>query len=30
MNINIYPEHDNEYLKDCIENLKEKGIEIKI
>ena len=30
MNINIYPEHDNNYLKDCIENLKEKGIEIKI
>ncbi|MFR6559628.1 MAG: hypothetical protein ACLUQY_06185, partial [Weissella confusa] len=24
----IYPEHDNAYLKECIENLKEKGIEI--
>ena len=24
----IYPEHDNVYLTECIENLKEKGIEI--
>lgn len=29
-NINspIYKEHDNEYLEECIENLKQKGIEI--
>ena len=26
--IMIYPEHDEAYLKECIENLKEKGIEI--
>ena len=26
--ITIYPEHDEAYLKECIENLKEKGIEI--
>ena len=24
----IYPEHNNEYLKECLENLKNKGIEI--
>lgn len=24
----IYPEHDNEYLEECLENLREKGIEI--
>ena len=24
----IYPEHNNEYLKECIDNLKNKGIEI--
>ena len=24
----IYPEHNDEYLKECIENLKGKGIEI--
>lgn len=26
--INIYPEHDEAYLQECIENLKSKGIEI--
>jgi len=26
----IYPEHDNLYYNECIENLKRKGIEIKI
>lgn len=29
-NIIIYPEHNNAYLKECIENLKGKGIEIKV
>jgi len=24
----IYPEHDAAYLQECLENLKEKGIEI--
>lgn len=24
----IYPEHNNEYLQECIDNLKSKGIEI--
>ncbi len=24
----IYPEHNDEYLKECIENLKEKGIDL--
>ena len=24
----IYPEHNNEYLKECLDNLKSKGIEI--
>jgi uncharacterized protein (TIGR02328 family) len=24
----IYPEHNKEYLQECIENLKSKGIEI--
>ena len=24
----IYPEHDDEYMKECVENLLEKGIEI--
>ena len=24
----IYPEHDTTYLQECLENLKEKGIEI--
>ena len=24
----IYPEHNDEYLKECLENLKNKGIEI--
>ncbi|OKL35491.1 TIGR02328 family protein [Domibacillus mangrovi] len=28
--INIYPEHDDNYLQECLENLKEKGIIIKI
>ena len=28
INIPIYKEHDNEYLEECIENLKQKGIEI--
>ena len=27
---NIYPEHDDEYLQECINNLKSKGIEVKI
>ena len=27
-NITIYPEHNDEYLKECIENLKMKGIDI--
>lgn len=27
-NYMIYPEHNDEYLQECIENLKEKGIEI--
>ena len=27
-NYPIYPEHNDEYLKECIENLKGKGIEI--
>lgn len=26
----IYPEHNDDYLKECINNLKEKGIEIKL
>jgi len=26
----IYPEHNNEYLQECLNNLKDKGIEIKI
>lgn len=26
----IYPEHDEKYLAECIENLKKKGIEIKL
>ena len=26
----IYPEHNDEYLQECIDNLKSKGIEIKI
>lgn len=26
----IYPEHDNKYLQECIDNLKEKGIEINV
>lgn len=25
----IYPEHNNEYLEECLQNLKDKGIEIK-
>ena len=29
-NYMIYPEHDNKYLQECIDNLKEKGIEIKL
>ena len=28
-NVNVYPEHDNEYLEECLQNLKNKGIEIK-
>lgn len=24
----IYPEHDGKYLKECLENLKQKGVEI--
>ena len=28
--INIYPEHDRKYLKECIENLAEKGIKIEM
>lgn len=24
----IYPEHDNDYYQECIDNLKSKGIEI--
>ena len=27
-NYMIYPEHNDEYLQECIENLKEKGIDI--
>ena len=27
-NLNIYPEHNDEYLQECIENLRGKGIEI--
>lgn len=27
-NYPIYPEHNDEYLQECIKNLKEKGIEI--
>ena len=27
-NVIIYPEHNNEYLKECLDNLKSKGIEI--
>ena len=26
----IYPEHNNEYLQDCLDNLKSKGIEIEL
>ena len=26
----IYPEHNNDYLKECLDNLKSKGIEIKL
>lgn len=26
----IYPEHDDKYLKECIENLKRKGVRIDI
>ena len=26
----IYPEHNEEYLQECIENLKEKGVEINV
>ncbi len=26
----IYPEHNDEYLKECIDNLKNKGIEIEV
>lgn len=26
----IYPEHNDKYLQECIENLKEKGVEINI
>lgn len=26
----IYPEHNDEYLKECLDNLKSKGIEIKL
>ena len=26
----IYPEHNDEYLQECIDNLKEKGIEIQL
>ncbi len=26
----IYPEHDVDYLKECIENLKSKGIDLKV
>lgn len=28
MSITIYPEHNSEYLQECIDNLKEKGIKI--
>ena len=28
--LHIYPEHDDKYLEECLENLKNKGIEIKI
>ena len=27
-NLNIYPEHNDEYLQECIDNLKSKGIDI--
>lgn len=30
LNEMIYPEHNDVYLQECIENLKQKGIEIKI
>ena len=26
----IYPEHNDTYLQECLDNLKEKGIEIKL
>jgi uncharacterized protein (TIGR02328 family) len=26
----IYPEHNDVYLQECLDNLKEKGIEIKL
>lgn len=26
----LYPEHNQEYLQECLDNLKEKGIEIKL
>lgn len=26
----VYPEHNDKYLKECLENLKNKGIEIRI
>ena len=29
-NTPIYPEHNDEYLQECIDNLKEKGIEIQL
>lgn len=28
--LHIYLEHDDKYLEECLENLKNKGIEIKI
>ena len=30
VNFKIYPEHDNNYLKECLLNLKNKGIEIEV
>lgn len=29
-NVTLYPEHNDEYLKECLENLKSKGIEINV
>ena len=29
-NVMIYPEHNKEYLKECLDNLKSKGIEIEV